>query len=131
MKRNKKSIVIMVLCFMVLFVIFGATVAVAGPAENAVQAGGSFDDIENFGIKVLNVLMGIGGLIVVAGLIFTGINFSLSAANPEKKRLAYAGLIGCVVGGIILFGAFKWAGVLKGEAKKTGSVDTVKIVEVM
>jgi hypothetical protein len=120
----KKSALVL-LCLGVLLMSICVAAYAAPPTADQVINGngvasdtGGFKEVAGLGITFVNILMGIGGLIVVAGLIFTGINFSLSSVNPDKKKLAYAGLVSSIIGGLIVFGAWKFAGVLKGEADK-------------
>lgn len=136
--NNKKRFALIMLCVLSFSMVFGVTMAFAGaPSAADIVSGkgiqsdtGGFSQIASLGITIVNLLMGIGGLIVVAGLIFTGYNFSLSAVNPDKKTKAYAGLIGVVIGGIMIFGAWKWAGALKGEAEKQQSIEIVNTYKV-
>lgn len=120
--KTKKKMAISLLCVATM-VLLGATLVMAAP-QTEVTAEGGFSSIATFVAKILVVVETIGGLFVVGGFIFTGIMFARSSTSPEKKKLAYEGLIACIIAGIVVFGAWKFAGILKGEANKvttTGS----------
>jgi hypothetical protein len=71
----------------------------------------------DFLVTLLKYFTAIGGVVVVGALVYNGYKLAFST-DPKGKADAMDGLKYAVIGGIIAFGAYRFAGVLKGLADK-------------
>lgn len=64
--------------------------------------------------KVVTLLASIGAAVVVGSLIWNGYRLATSSGAPAKREAAVTGLLWTCVAGVVVFGAYYLAGVLKG-----------------
>jgi hypothetical protein len=126
LKKHRKLPRLLVLFLVVII----AITAVAGPVfagnddinpnANTGDPGVNSKDVQgviDFLVTILKYFTAIGGVVVVGALIYNGYKLAFSV-DPRGKAEAMDGLKYAIIGGIIAFGAYRLAGVLKGLADK-------------
>lgn len=68
----------------------------------------------DFAARILRYISAIGGIVIVGAFILNG--YKLASPNPNSRAEAMQGFMYTVMAGIIVFGAYYFAGVLKGIA---------------
>lgn len=90
------------------------------PNANSGDPGVNSKDVQgviDFLVTILKYFTALGGVVVVGALIFNGYKLAFST-DPRGKAEAMDGLKYAIIGGIVAFGAYRLAGVLKGLADK-------------
>jgi len=100
--------------------VFAAGADSINPNASSGDPGVNSKDVQgviNFLVTILKYFTAIGGVIVVGALMYNGYKLAFSL-DPRGKAEAMDGLKYAIIGGIIAFGAYRLAGVLKGLADK-------------
>lgn len=84
----------------------------------AVSNGSTF--LQNMGVTILNVIAGVGGIVVVGFLLWNIYRIVGSAHNPQGRSEAVRGLMYSLGGGIAAFAVYDIAGYLKFLATQAG-----------
>lgn len=117
---RKKALVFLALILVVLLVSSVAQAAGVGDIRPDAATGDpgfagdwGLQSIINFLVKFLKFFAALGGIVVPGAYMFFGYKYALSA-DPRAKADAAHGLVGATIGGLIAFGAFILAVILKG-----------------
>ncbi len=112
----RKSVVLFLLLIVFLAV---SSVALADTAPTTVPVDPrGLGAIETFVAEIVYFLSKVGALVIVGGLLWNGFKLVTSAGNPHTRAEAIAGLGWTVIGGIVVAGAYRWAGAILGAAPK-------------
>jgi len=82
-----------------------------------------FDNLRDFLVAILNVIVQISFPIIVLAIIYTGFLFVSARGAPDKLTRAKSALAWTLVGSIIVLGAFVLANGIKGTVDEIRGVD--------
>jgi hypothetical protein len=77
-----------------------------GPNPNGIASGNLDTGIQNVGGNIASILALVAGGVAVIFLIYYGILYITSQGNPERTKMARAGIINAIVGIVIIVAAY-------------------------
>ena len=108
---------VLFLSVLAFLAVSGVVLADTAPTAVPVDPRG-LDAIQVFIAEIVYFLSKVGVLAIVGALIWNGVKLLTSAGNPHARSEAVAGLGWTVIAGIVVAGAYRWAGAILGAAPK-------------
>ncbi len=117
-KRLLKLTAISLLAIFLMFSVTAYAADAVKPDAEKGDPGVSTKDVQgviDFAARLLKYFSAVGGVVVVGSLMYNG--YKLASPNPKSRADAMQGFLYTTIGGIVSFGAYYFAGVLKGIAE--------------